>query len=161
VDLTSYRGIAFDLDGTLIDCVNTAVRDYVLSQPDQKFNIVTFRTQAEGRNVAQELEASGLDIGRFAQIVFAPDRLVREFREDQQMRRSAGLPMLGRSTVNLLEGEHKYVHWKGFITRKLGCQLLVDDMAYLTRPGCEKYKVEFIDAHDFPTVHNATIDKVA
>jgi hypothetical protein len=152
VNFTSYRGIAFDLDGTLIDRVNDSVRDYVLSNPDQKFNIVTFRTRAEGRDIARELQHAGLDVERFTEIVFAPDRLVREFREDQQMRRSAGLPMLSRSTANLLEGEHKYVHWKGFVARKLGCQLLVDDMAYLTRPGCEKYNVEFIDAHDFPKV---------
>lgn len=151
MDIRNFRAIAFDLDGTLIDRVNDSIRDYVLSSSDQKFNIVTFRPRSEGRQIAAELSYAGLDIERFADVVFCPDRLVREFQEDQKMRRAAGLPILGRNTQNLLEGEFKYVNWKGFVARKLGCQLLVDDMPYLTQPGCVKYNVEFLDARDFPS----------
>lgn len=150
MDLASYKTIAFDLDGTLVDGVaSTAIANYIRENGHQSFVIVTFRTLRQTSTLDQELHAYGLSQDMFKSVATCPVKLDLEFHEAQAFRRSARLPDM-RSAKELLPAEQKYLEWKGRACSLLGAGLLVDDLPGLVLPGCRKYGIDFMDARAFP-----------
>jgi hypothetical protein len=150
--LGKHRKLALDLDGTLIDgAASATLTNYVKNHPDKTFSIVTFRAPQQSVTIPEELLDNGLSVAMFQRIISMPQRLVMDFEEDQQMRRNASLPRL--ETIGqdeLLPGEFKFMHWKGYITNKLGATALVDDMPFFVALGCKKFGVALIDVATIP-----------
>jgi hypothetical protein len=146
--LNRHKKIALDLDGTLIDGAASGVlANYVREHPGKAFYIVTFRTPDQSHDVAAELNDVGLSAEHFDKIISMPPRLARDFDHDQQLRRNAALPRLDQvGPEHLLPGEVAFMQWKGFVAKKLGATVLVDDMPYLAKLGCEKFGVSLVDA---------------
>lgn len=155
--LARHRKIALDFDGTVVEGASSAaIADYVTQHPDKLFYIVTFRTPDQAATISHELARAGLSTDLFSQIVPMPRRLAFDFEEDQQFRRAAAMPSIDRVPEDaLLPGEHKLLNWKGFIARKLGATVLVDDMPEMSAYGCRKFGVELVDAKD---IHAMTHD---
>jgi hypothetical protein len=151
--LANHQKIALDFDGTLIDGVSSlAIAAYVNQHPDKSFYIVTFRTPKQSQTIPTELANVGLSVQQFSKIIPMSERLVFDFDEDQRFRRNSSLPSMDHVSKDaLLPGEYKLVHWKGFIARKLGATVLVDDMPELVTHGCKQFGVEFVDAKQIHT----------
>jgi hypothetical protein len=146
--LAKHRKIALDFDGTLVDGVSSpAITAYVNQHPDKSFYIVTFRTPKQSQTIPSELANVGLSTQQFSKIIPMPERLMFDFDEDQRFRRNSSLPSMDHVSEDaLLPGEYKLVHWKGFIARKLGATVLVDDIPELVTRGCKQFGIEFVDA---------------
>lgn len=156
--LSGHQRIALDFDGTLVDGVASATLAAYVKQHSQKsFSIVTFRTPTQIDTIPTELTQVGLSIDMFLKVVPMPKRLAFDFDEDQKFRRHARLPNMDQVSEDaLLPGEYKFVHWKGFIARKLGATVLVDDFPELVTPGCKQFGIAFIDAKDIHPGLNET-----
>jgi hypothetical protein len=141
--------IAFDFDGTLLSGL-TAIHDFVRENHKRmRFVIVTHRSRRETASIANELTQVGLDIEMFERVIPCPDRIIMDFEEAQQMRRMARLPSTS-AAKNLFPGEDYFVNWKGETAKRLRCAYLVDDIAWLAKPGCDANGVIFIPAAEFP-----------
>ena len=148
--LDSHNKIAFDFDDTLVysDCAKF-LHNYILDHPEKKYYIITHRSPSEARSIPNELEKnSPLTKDHFERIIVCPERIKLEFSIDQQMRRSSGLPPIDNQTDidTMFPGEQKFVNWKGFVAKKLGVSVLVDDLPHLSKQGAERNGVKFIDA---------------
>lgn len=156
LSLERHDRIALDLDGTLIDGqTSPLIQDFVRSNPEKKFWIVTFRTPAQVHTVASELANVGLPIGDFQRVIPMPERYVMEFEEDQRQRRFARLPGLDTPGVTPFPGEFRYLHWKGYVCKRIGATVLVDDLPRLSQMGCQQFGIELVDAR------NMTLAKAA
>jgi hypothetical protein len=40
--------------------------------------------------------------------------------------------------------EEYYIEWKGLICHQLGIPVLIDDLAALVKPGCEKFGIRYL-----------------
>jgi hypothetical protein len=147
-ELDKHQKIALDFDGTLVDSVSSPIlADYIRQHPEKSYYIVTFRTPTQIVTIPTELTNIGLSFDLFAKVVPMPPRLAFDFDEDQKFRRHAHLPDMNTVSEDaLLPGEYKMVHWKGFIARKLGATILVDDMPELVLYGCQQFGIKFVDA---------------
>jgi len=149
--LDKYTRIALDLDQTLIDHpVSLSLHHYVMDHPEKTFSIVTFRTNRDLVNLNRELQAYGLiDKSSFRQIISCPERIWLEFNEDQDMRKRSRLPnpVIDPHVTSLLPGEVKYFNWKAYVCRRIGAQVLVDDLEIIVAKGCHDLGIDFINTH--------------
>jgi hypothetical protein len=153
--LAGYKKIAFDLDGTLIDGVaSAAIATFIKRHATKSYFIITFRTPSQAVSIPSELISAGLSVDLFKQIIPISERLMFDFNEEQQQRRNAGLTPLITDMPHeaLFPGEYKLMHWKGFVARKLGATVLVDDLPFLVTLGCKKFGIDFIDPKNLSPV---------
>ena len=152
--LHKHRKIAFDFDGTLVDGRSSLlIQNYIQNNDDKTYFIVTFRTPVQAKTIPMELAAHGLSSEWFATVVPMAARLALEFDEDQRIRRNSGLPNIERvSEAALLPGERQVLNWKGFVAKKLGATVLVDDMPAYCAMGCRRFGIRLLDANHLTEV---------
>ncbi len=145
--------VGFDFDGTLLsDC--SALHRFVLKHHEtRRLFIITHRSRQEISTLDAELQQhTPLRLAMFEHVISCPDRILMEFRSAQQMRLSARLPRANDLPLEkLFPGEVDFVTWKGKMARKAGCRIFVDDIPWLSKPGCDQYGVHFLSVKDFPT----------
>jgi hypothetical protein len=133
--LDRHDNIAWDMDGTLVDgFYSRHFREYIAKNPHKAHYVVTFRDRKWANKIPDELQKVGFDPALIRSIHACPDHLwlahsMRQFAVDH-------------SHVE------QYLAWKGMTSKKLGCTILVDDMADHVIKGCEIYGIQFLDAND-------------
>lgn len=137
--LHKHEKIAWDMDGTLVDGLNSAFfRKYVTANKEKKHYIITFRDKKWADRIPSELAKSGLDTKNFVSIHPCPSYLWLAYATRD--RTPVGHPSLQLA--------HDYLHWKGRTAKKLGCTVLIDDMVDQVIKGCIFHEVEFYDANN-------------
>jgi hypothetical protein len=119
--LDKHDIIAWDMDGTLIDGVNSKqFIAYINQHFRKKHYVITFRDAVWGATVELELEEAGLRPGRIEKVICNPT---------------------GRSTAGF-----EVRDFKGQAAKGVGATILVDDMPNSVEAGCIKAGVEYLDA---------------
>lgn len=155
MNLERHSTIALDFDDTLVNGpASEFLARFIQDNPDKTYVIITHRTPRECATIPQELrEFTLLTVQQFARVIPTPERLKMEFDEDQRLRFQKRFPRLSPTTPedDLLPGEFKFLHWKGFAASKAGATVLVDDLPYLSALGCRRHHVELIDSRKLGT----------
>jgi len=142
--LDPYDGIAWDFDNTLVDNPNASLfYQYIQENPEKRHQIVTFRTHGmQDRMFPRLQETEGAPTENdFRGYFNVPDDLWFNWNMDQ-IKRERGI-ITGRPT----EAETLYGLWKGYICRKHGLSVLIDDDLISTVPGCKKYKIKLMSSY--------------
>lgn len=134
--LEPYDAIAWDLDGTLIGGDNAPyLRACILAWPNKRHHAVTFRTGDDWiAHTRFELASLGLGPDVISSISHVPDAYYHAYAQRQVFPDDERVDL--------------FYKWKGLEAARLGCGVLVDDLAALVLPGCRQYGVAFVDAND-------------
>lgn len=137
--LDAHHKIAWDIDGTLFEGVNSAFFcAYIMAHPEKEHHLVTFRDQRWALSAHDDL-LGAVDPDFIKAIHACPQRLYHGYAT--------------RDPIYGIDAASDFVEWKGMRANQLGCTLLVDDMAALVEPGCTRYGVAFLNAlHPIPII---------
>jgi phosphoglycolate phosphatase-like HAD superfamily hydrolase len=128
--LDSHKAIAWDIDGTLIDNVNSPfLRDYIRAHRGKRHHVVTHRRVGYGHLTEAMLAGHGLTPGIIAGVHYCPDAYRDAYEHN-------GDPEL----VALFHA------WKGAKAAELGCGILIDDVPDLCEAGCIATGVAFLNS---------------
>lgn len=136
--LDAHGAIAWDIDGTLVDNVNSAfMRDYILARRDVRHHVVTHRLARYAADTEAMLARNGLPRALFAGIHYCPE----PYREAYEHGGDPALAALFHA-------------WKGAAAAEHGCGILVDDRPDLCESGCAAVGVAFLNSwsRTFPRV---------
>jgi len=133
-DLEVHRSIAWDLDGTLINGVNSRLFiDYINAHPHKEHHVITFRTPDSDKEFwLDELASLGVERSLIRSVQCVPNELYIAYAT----RGGFG----GKAMYN------EFFLFKGRAAKEIGATVLVDDMPSLVLPGCKAYGIAFIDA---------------
>jgi len=148
----NHQRIAIDLDDTLLNGpASKFLVDYVNDHPEKEFFIVTHRTPAESRSVPMELKNIGLNINQFEKLMPTTELMRIRFRLDRNDREKNKLPSIytdNVSTDEMSKNELNFVYWKGYVCKRLGITLIIDDATPIVKPGADRYHIEYINPYD-------------
>lgn len=148
----NHQRIGLDLDDTLLNGpAHEFLASYVNDNPEKEFYLVTHRTPQESQSVPSELTNIGLNINQFVRLVPTTDMMRVKFRLSQQERKRQGRPGIYTGTVSeneMNKDELNFVRWKGYVCKRLGITVLIDDGTAYVKPGTDHYGIEYIDPYD-------------
>ncbi|MFA5491293.1 MAG: hypothetical protein WC284_19100, partial [Candidimonas sp.] len=112
------------------------------------FFIVTHRSHGMEKNIFSDVNAhadrdSKISRKMFKKVLNVPDQLYYEYSRGDYMVKSGSDERRGKHLMQ------PYMMWKGMISKKYGCQVLIDDRPELVKDGCLRYGIDFIDIDDF------------
>lgn len=125
--LLEHDVIGLDMDNTLIDAgaYSDALVNFVKQNPNKTYHVITFRdlyNWSRDSSIAELKVKAALEIGEHFEDIHFCD----EWKNDD-----FDLP-----------------NWKGWVSVKLGCTIMIDDRTDWVEPGCKKYDVAFINTFD-------------
>lgn len=130
--LDACQGIAWDIDGTLIDNVNAPFfAAFIRATPGKSHHVVTHRLARYGLDTEAMLARIGLPPALFAGIHYCPEDL----REAYEASFSRDPDRLAR-----------FLDWKGLTAAANGCGVLVDDVPDTALDGCRRHGVAFLNS---------------
>ena len=132
-DLKPFTAIAWDFDDTLYGHrYSPLFWEFIASNPyAQVHHIITMRSHGWQDAIFTDLasEDSGLTRDHFRYLVSCPDALYEDFKR--------------RSHASTILPTHDYYVFKGLFCRRMGADVLVDDMedADISARGCEEHGI--------------------
>lgn len=141
--LDKHQKLAIDFDKTLIQHPNSkGLQQYIVKNSHRKdFFIITFRTGVDFTNLWLDLDLckeTNISKHHFKGAFGIPDWIEEEYYITQLVRYA------NFGTKQRNHCEERYLLWKGYQAKKLGCTVLVDDMTDRVIKGCVKYNVEYV-----------------
>lgn len=134
--LRDYRVLAWDVDHTLVNHPRSPeIWRFIKENPyDQVHHIVTMRSHGMEHMIFPDLEEAGSDLTRdhFSEIVFLEDKIWESYDV--------------KGKFQLLTDDEPYFHFKGEACKRLGAEILIDDMenSGVSAIGCDKHGIPYI-----------------
>lgn len=148
----NHTRIGLDLDDTLLNGpASIFLANYVNDHPEKKFFLVTHRTPSELHTVPYELLDIGLNINQFEKLLSTSELMRIRFRLARQERDSLRLPSIYTGNVSedeMTKEELNFVYWKGYVCKRMGITILVDDATPIVKPGTDRYNIKYINPYD-------------
>lgn len=156
--LNQHNVVGLDIDGTLINGpASLLLQNWVLDNfAERDVHLVTFRTGEDLDMVWKDLAEVGLFNNHFkglhsiplsiGQTFWKMTRLVGFRNEMFEPKWKRALKHHKVDEADYLNLEHQVQHWKGKKCAELGATVLVDDLEYFVKPGCDLHGIEFIHA---------------
>lgn len=135
--LKAFKHIGWDFDDTLVNHVASPLFwQFIRANPyNQQHSIVTMRSHGIENGMFSLLAwvGSGLDETYFAHVENVPDHLFESYHRSLDPR------------------DHAYLLWKGETCKRIGADVLIDDMEAmgLSARGCDLYGIVHIHPDDF------------
>jgi hypothetical protein len=129
-NLKPYQSVAWDFDLTLIKHEKSPLFwQFIIDNPyDQVHHIVTMRSHGWDRFMWHELHEEGSDLTRadFDQVIALPNRVYESYMKERTENGSASR-------------DHDYHVFKGFHCKRIGAEVLIDDMEAdsVSERGCD------------------------
>lgn len=137
-ELQQYRAIGWDFDGTLMDHPNQSVFwDFIHTNPyGQRHDIVTFRSGGMENTIFFELLQAGSKLvsNHFTNVHTVPHDLWENFHN--------------QTGLILPNTRDPYMDWKSQTCADNGLDILIDDMPYLVKAGCDRLGIAFLHPND-------------
>lgn len=134
--LRDHRVLAWDFDDTLVNHPKSpAFWYFIINNPyDQVHHIVTMRSHGMQHTIFPELEKAGSDLTRehFEHLVYLDDSIWESYDT--------------KGKFKLLTEDEPYFHFKGEVCKRLGVDVLIDDMegSGVSARGCDKHGIPYI-----------------
>lgn len=142
--LDNHHTIAWDFDKTLVDCPTAlAAQRYIRDNPNKKHHIVTFRSHGMEDHIFDELSKYSIGLH---QTDFDG---VHNIEDEAHM--AWELAMWKRSLnpdMAITSAEKYYLSWKGYICRRIGASVLVDDDTKAVSDGCKRFGILHFDPQE-------------
>lgn len=154
-ELDKHDTIAWDMDGTLIDGRNSdAFRQYIVSNPEKKHYIITFRDANWASRIYDELTACGMDNPTaYIDGIFTCPVDWHYYNEVNNNPRMAHVKKQYFETNRISQEQldfysMKFRQFKGAMAAELGCTVMIDDIEEWVEQGCVDHGVVFLHALD-------------
>lgn len=134
--LRQYSSVAWDFDDTLIN--HPRQRDFwqfIRENPfNQTHHIITMRSHGLEERIFIDLERFGSDLTRehFVEVCWLDDTTFSQYAS--------------RNRFMLLTEDDPYFHFKGETCKRIGAEILIDDMesGNVSVRGCEKHGIPYM-----------------
>lgn len=135
-EFDQHQTIGIDFDGTLVGHRHsTLIQRYILDHPKKAFHIVTFRSHGWQNRIESDLAKSTAETG--VPLTIGAFTAIHNMTDE------------GYATHLEMKGDPKYYGWKGVTCARVGCTILLDDMADALHIECVSQGVVLFSPDDF------------